>query len=120
MPEYKSLGTSISDNLIAGDYPIVTEGIIIATGQNLTRGAVLGREEVSGKYLLSESSATDGSENPVAILAASIDSTNGETESVCYLSGQFNYQALVFGAGLTSESEKHNLRLLNIYITEPQ
>jgi len=46
-----------------------------------------------------------------------VDSASGETESVCYLSGQFNSNDLVFGAGHTAESTQHNLRLLNIYLT---
>ncbi len=117
MPEYKTLGQYEPSNLLAGDFPIVTSTITITAGQSLTRGAVLGRIDDSDEYVLSEATATDGSENPIAILTEDVDSASGEIESVCYLSGQFNSKDLVFGAGHTAESTRHNLRLLNIYLT---
>ncbi|MFO1259064.1 MAG: head decoration protein [Gammaproteobacteria bacterium] len=118
MAEYKTIGQSMQDNLIAGDFPIVTKGITIATGQILKRGALLGRVQASGKYLLSLAGANNGSENPVAILGADVDATSGDIESVCYFSGQFNTTALTFGTGHTATSAAHILRILNIYLTE--
>ncbi len=106
------------DNLIAGDFPIVTRSITVAVGQALTRGAVLGRISVNGQYVLSQAKASDGSETPSVILAHNIDTTNSECEAICYLSGQFNSDALIFGAGITPESAVHTLRQLNIYLTE--
>lgn len=116
MPAYNTVSHFQADNLISGDYPIVTESITLAAGQNLKRGAVLGRQ-TSGHYVLSSATATDGSEQPIAVLAEDVDATNSETVGVCYLSGQFNATALTIGDGLTSESIKHPLRLLNIYLT---
>lgn len=106
------------DNLIAGDFPIVTRSITVAVGQALTRGAVLGRISVNGQYILSQLKASDGSESPSVVLAQNIDTTNGESEAICYLSGQFNSDALTFGAGLTPESTFQTLRQLNIYLTD--
>ena len=106
------------DNLIAGDFPMVTRSITLAAGQTLTRGAVLGRISVNGQYVLSQAKASDGSETPSVVLAHNIDTTNGESEATCYLSGQFNSDALTFGAGHTPESSIHTLRQLNIYLTE--
>lgn len=118
MLEHKRLGTHTPDNLIAGDYPIVTESIRLAAGQTLARGSVLGQIQADGQYTLSDSNAADGSEVPVAILAENTDSSLGVAESVCYLSGQFNSKSLVFGAGHTAESIKPSMRVLNIYLTE--
>lgn len=42
-----TLDTFRYDNLIAGDYPIATEDVLVESGQNLSRGAVLGRVKVS-------------------------------------------------------------------------
>jgi len=41
------LGTFTPDNLIGGDKKLVTEDILVAAGQNLSRGSVLGRTKVS-------------------------------------------------------------------------
>jgi hypothetical protein len=35
------------DNLVAGDFPIATEDVLVAAGQNLSRGAIVGRVKVS-------------------------------------------------------------------------
>jgi hypothetical protein len=40
-------------DLIAGDFPLKTETITLAKGQNLKRGSLLGRLKDSGKYVLS-------------------------------------------------------------------
>jgi hypothetical protein len=112
MKEYKP------DNLIAGDFPLVTQSITIAAGQTLERGAVLGRISANGQYVLSQVKASDGSESPNVVLAQNIDTTDGESEATCYLSGQFNSAALTFGAGHTTGSAMHTLRQLNIYISE--
>ena len=52
------------DKLFGGPAPIVERKITVLSGQNLTRGAVLGKITASGKYILSLSAAVDGS--PVA------------------------------------------------------
>lgn len=116
MPEYKTIAQYTPSNLVAGDFPLVTDSITIALGQNLKEGAVLGQIKANGYYVLSVSTATDGSEVPAAILAEGVDTTMGEIRSVCYLSGQFNAKALSFGAGHTPETTRKNLRLLNIYL----
>lgn len=118
MAEYKTIGQSAQDNLIAGDFPIVTKGITIASGQILKRGAILGRIQASGKYVLSLAAANNGSENPIAVLSADVDATSSDVETVCYFSGQFNITALTFGTGHTPTSTSHILRILNIYLTE--
>jgi hypothetical protein len=40
-------GTFTPDNLIGGDKKLVTEDVLVASGQNLVRGSVLGRVKVS-------------------------------------------------------------------------
>ena len=55
------------DKLIAGDMPLRSRPITLISGENLTRGAVLGKITSGGKYNLSLSAAGDGSETPDAI-----------------------------------------------------
>ena len=64
--------TFYQDNLIAGDYPVVTDQVTIVSGQDLARGAVIGKITASGKYKLTDYPSTDGSEKPVFVLKGKI------------------------------------------------
>lgn len=87
-------------DLLVDDYPVAVRTVTIAGGQGvLRRGSVLG--EASGKFLLSASAATDGSEVPALVLAVDVDTTAGDTQKGAYASGGFDAGKLVFGAGHT-------------------
>lgn len=109
-------GTYVHDNLIAGTaVNMVTESITVDTG-NLKRGALLGRITATGKYVLSLSAASDGSEVPRAILAEDTDATGADKVTVGYLTGEFNIAAMTFGTGHTAVSTKDGLRDLGIFL----
>ena len=76
------------DNLLVADYPVQTEIVTIASGENLTRGAVLGKVTANGKYVLSASAAVDGSEDPVAVLAEDTDASGQECGDLYQRRGQ--------------------------------
>jgi hypothetical protein len=111
--------TYTPDHLHAGDFPIRTLDVTIASGQNLTRGALLGRITASGKYVLSLAAAADGSQNPVAILAEDVDASAGDKKGIVYVSGDFNENAIIYGTGHTADSVRAGLRDLNIYLHKP-
>lgn len=111
MPE-----TYTPDNLLAGDYPAVTDIIIILLGQVLARGAVLGKVTASGKYVLCDKAAVDGSQVPVAILAEAVDATAADVNAEVYLSGAFNEGKLVFAANNSAVDHRAALRDVNIYL----
>ena len=109
-------GSTTFDNLIAGTaVNMVTESIVLDTG-NLTRGAVLGRITATGKWVLSASAASDGSQVPRAILAEGADATAADLTTVAYLTGEFNSTALTFGAGHTAASTLDVLRDAGIFL----
>lgn len=105
-----------ADNLIGGDYPVVTESVTVLTGQNLVRGTVLGKITASGKVIASLSAAVDGSETPYAILAEDVDASAGDVVGTAYLSGEFNESELTIGTGHTADSIRAGLRDLGIYL----
>lgn len=107
------------DRLHAGDFPIRTLDVTIASGQNLTRGALLGKITASGKYVLSLAAAADGSEVPSAILAEDVDASAGDKQGIVYVSGDFNENAITYGTGHTADSVRAGLRDLNIYLHKP-
>lgn len=118
---YQLLATNTPDKLIAGqDVPILTEGVTIATGQGvLTRGSVIGIVTASGKGLLCDKNAADGSQAAKYILAEdSIDATAGDVVATCYKTGQFNRNALIFGANGAPATLDADLRDVDIYLRD--
>lgn len=108
--------TLTPDKLLANDYPLVTDIVTILTGQNLTRGTLLGKVTATGKYIKCDSAAVDGSQTPVAILSEDCDASAGDKQAVIYLSGAFNQGAVVFGGADTAATHRAALRNLNIYL----
>jgi hypothetical protein len=107
--------TFTPDKLLAGDYPAVTDIVVIDTGV-LARGTLLGKITATSKYILCNSAAVDGSQAPVAILAEDVDATAADVNAPVYLSGAFNQSAVIFGGADTAATHRVALRNLNIYL----
>ena len=117
---FTNQGAYAPDNLIAGEYPCIQRVVTIATSAALTKGAVLGKITASGKYKLSASAASDGSEVPDAILAEDADASVADAQAVVYFAGEFNEDALTLGAGHAVASIRAGLRDKNIYLRKNQ
>ena len=116
-PKFESAGSMAPDNLLTGDFPIVTDEVTIAAGAGqLQRGAVLGKITASGKYILSLAAAADGSQTPDAILAQAVDASAADRKATAYIAGSFQARGLVFGAGHTAASTKAGLRTKSIFV----
>ena len=111
--------TYVPSNLIAGETSLVSDSITLASGENIKRGAVLGKVTTGGKFKVSLSAASDGSENPVAIAIEDVDATGADVTNVgVYIKGEFNARALIFGTGHTVDSAKDKLRAVGIYVKD--
>lgn len=99
---------------------LVSEKVTLNSGQNLTRGALLGRITTGGKYTLSLAASSDGSQVPVGILADDCNASAGDAEALVYVRGDFNQSAVTFGTGHTAASTKAALRDLGIFILPDQ
>lgn len=73
----------------------------------------------SGKYKKSLAAATDGSQTPVAILAEDADASSADAYAIAYYTGDFNSDAMTFGAGHTAASVKDALRDRGIFLHTP-
>lgn len=105
------------DRLIAGSgEELIARQITLITGQNLTRGAVLGKITASGKYNLSLSAAVDGSQTPDAILAEDCDATAADKLTIAYFTGHFNDSRVTLGAAHTVASIREGLRAKGIHL----
>lgn len=126
MPD-KSLAAGVTsatsptpDQLVAGNEALlIARKATLAAGQNLARGALLGKVTSSGAYVLSLSAAVDGSQTPVAVLAHDTDATGAAAETLIYERGDFNQAAITFGTGHTAESVRAGLRALGIFFSKP-
>lgn len=111
----------VPDALIAQNaHLLVDESITLASGQNLKRGAVLGKITASGKYVLSLAAASDGSQTPSRILAVDTDASAGDKTTVVYRRGDFQSQAVILGAGHTVASVTPVLSAANIELISTQ
>lgn len=109
------------DDLIAGAADLITDSVVVTGGADLLRGALLGRVTADGSMVLSLSAASDGSEDPVAVLAedAAVD-TDGDQTAVVYIAGEFNENKITFGTGHTAASVKNVLAPSGIYLKPAQ
>lgn len=92
------------NGIIVGPFPVQTSGATIGESADLTAGAVLGRITASGKYILSASAASDGSQTPVAILTTDAAVDAADAEAIILLTGEVDGAKLNFGAGHTAAS----------------
>lgn len=111
-----SEGTYEPDLLIGGDHPIRTLGVVVVSGQNLKRGALVGKITTGGKVTLSLSASSDGSQVPYGILGEDVDASGGDKTSFVYLAGDFNSNSMTFGTGHTAASVRDGLRDKSIYL----
>ncbi len=111
---FTSQGTYTPDGLIVGTDDLQTRQITLISGQNLARGAVLGKITASGKYTLSLSASSDGSQTPAVILAEATDASGGDKVTVAHFGGVFDENAITLGTGHTKASVREALRDVGI------
>lgn len=116
---YEVIGTMVPDNLIAGgDVPVLLKGVMIAKGNILKRGSVLGVVTASGKAVLADKSANDGSQVAKYILADDVDARGADVVAQCYVSGLFNRKALIFAENNTADDHEDSLRQYGIFLKD--
>lgn len=116
MPASFSSTSYTPDGLVIGEELLLTRNITLLSGQNLTRGAVLGKITASGKYKLSATGAGDGSETPDAVLAEDTNASGGDVATVAYFASRFAESRVTLGSGHTAASIREGLRDKNIHL----
>lgn len=111
------LGKSSFDTLLAGDFPRVTGAVVIAASQTLKRGTVLGLLTSGGQAKIVDSTKTDGTQVPHAVLLEDVVTGAGVTAPApVALSGEFNGAALIFGGTDTVTTHEAALRDRSIFV----
>lgn len=107
--------TFVPDQLVANNPSLLlNEPAILLSGQNLKRGALLGKITTGGKFVLSASAAVDGSQTPVGILVDDTDATSGDKATIIYTRGDFTADAVIYGTGHTTASVAAGLQAKGI------
>lgn len=104
------------DDLIVNSDDVIMRKITVLAGQNLVRGAVLGKVSASGKYVLSAAAAGDGSQAPDCILVDATDATGGDKEAIGIFKASVLESKLTLGAGHTLDSIREGLRVKSIHL----
>lgn len=107
----------VPDQLIAGPLQLITDTVTI-TGGSYKRGTVLGIVTSSGSYTLCVKTATDGSQNPVAILVDDVDASTTDQSGGVYLMGEFNQNYITIDTSWTMAGIKASLRPLAIFLKD--
>lgn len=115
-PSTSSSAAPAMDALHSGEFPISTKEVVITSGTALTRGAVMGRITTGGKFVLSASAASDGSQTPVAILLQDVAAAGADRAGVVAFTGEFNPAKLNFGAGHSIATVEWPLRQVGIFL----
>ncbi|UNK26224.1 head decoration protein [Serratia plymuthica] len=108
----------VPDQLVSGPLQLVTDSVTIGVSGALKRGTVLGVVTATGAYIPSKKDATDGSENPSAILVDNVDTTTTAQTGGVYLMGEFNQHRLIFDATWTIAELKAQFRPLAIFLRD--
>lgn len=107
------------DNLVAGEFPVVTAKATVAAGQGvLKRGTVLGQLTANDELVLIDKTRVDGGQQVHGVLVHDVDTSLGAVESLVYLTGVFNegYIAELNGFGAdTADDHRKAARALNLY-----
>lgn len=110
-----------NDELVAGNgHLLYSEPGTLLSGQNLKRGALLGKITTGGKLTLSASASSDGSQTPYGVLVDDVDASDGDMPCLVYVRGDFQDAGLTLGTGHTVASVEAGLRDKGIFIFKTQ
>lgn len=112
MPE-----TYYYDNLLVGE-DFITDAGTLVSGQNLKRGAALGKLTATGKLTQLDSTKSDGSQTPYAILSADCDASAGDKACSLYKFGEFSSAHVGFAGTDTAAAFKDGFRDVGIYLKD--
>lgn len=101
-----SAGSYTPENLLAGESDVITKPDTIAQAGAIAQFTVMGRVTTGGKLVKSVRTASDGSQNPIAIMAEDVDSTPADITAPVYVAGEFLMDSLVWDASWDTEARK--------------
>lgn len=127
MADLRAVETTEYDKLFAGlnRDEIKTFPVVVASGQNLKRGALV--KMVNGKVTAVDSDSVTTGEGAEAvttttysdvfgIMTDDVDATDADTDGVVYVNGDFNKAEIILGDGLTVDNYVKQAREVGIFL----
>jgi hypothetical protein len=93
-------------------FTIASGGVAFVTGDKFSLQVV----DAVGAFIPSVKTASDGSQNPCAILVDFCDPTHGAVQAGAYMTGEFNINAVTFDASWTPQTLTAALRAFSIFM----
>lgn len=110
----------MNDNLLlTGQMPTVTDLITVAANQKLKTGTVLGLNLTTEEAYPVDSTKTDGTETPYAVLAEDVTTSAAAGTAVVYLMAELNADALIVGSG-TVDNYHYDMRKIGLIVRDVQ
>lgn len=108
-------GSFTPDGLIAGDFDVITKSVLLKAGTAYQRGHVLQPLTAgdAGKY-----GAVTADASAQYILLEDRDATAGDLYGVVAVTGEYNANKLILGAGATLAGVRATLETHTIYIRD--
>ena len=103
------------DDLIASVADPVSDTVTVTGGGLYRRGTVMGKTS-AGLYRPAVMTATDGSQQCIAILVALTDATAGDVRAGIYLQGDFNGECLTLDPSISLLTAQAALRPFGIFV----
>ncbi len=104
LPSMSSEAAPDPNDILADTRNIFTRTVKLLSGQNVERGAALGRVTASGRYKWSASADGDGSQTITVIAAEDMDATGGDKDIMVHLRGDFKENMIKFNTGHSATS----------------
>jgi hypothetical protein len=114
-PEGNALGNATAGTPFTSaevNFTITAGGTAFVAGDSF----VITVSDAIGTYIECVKTASDGSQNPVAILADAADASGGPVSTGAYVAGEFNARALTFDASWTLSALVGAARVYSIFI----
>lgn len=119
MAKVEKIAENTPDKLIAGhEKPLLTQAVVIASGQTLERGSVIGIVEADGKGKLCDKASADGSQVAKFVLSHDVDASEEDVTVACWKTGIFNRDEVIFGGDSTAEDHEAELRNVDIHLRD--
>lgn len=106
-----------ANNLFAGDYPRRYAEVTVDASQTLVRGSAVGIITASGRAVILDTAAADGSEDFYGVCIEPVTTGVGETAiTLVAISGDFFSHVLSFGGTTTVADVRNDMRDKNCYV----
>jgi hypothetical protein len=116
---YRSEANEYDSLLISSQMDPVTDVVTAAAGQALLRGTVLGLTTDTKEAYPVDSTKSDGTEQPYAVLADDISADADPASVAVYLMAELNADALIFGSS-TVNDYRQDMRKIGLIVKDAQ